>query len=92
MAVLRRLLASALVASGPVVLALTGCGGKSGQDIRAVDCTAVKCVALTFDDGPTPYTDRLLKVLGDADAKATFFVIGNKVAANPAFKSGRLVE
>jgi len=82
--VLRRLLASALVASGPVVLALTGCGGEPGQDTRAVDCTAVKCVALTFDDGPTPYTDRLLKVLDDADAKATFFVIGNKVAANPA--------
>ena len=81
---LRRLLASALVASGPVVLALTGCGGEPGQDTRAVDCTAVKCVALTFDDGPTPYTDRLLKVLDDADAKATFFVIGNKVAANPA--------
>lgn len=81
---LRRLLASALVASGPVVLALTGCGGESGRENRAVDCTAVKCVALTFDDGPTPYTDRLLKVLDDADAKATFFVIGNKVAANPA--------
>lgn len=79
-----RLLASALVASGPVVFALTGCGGESGREIRAVDCTAVKCVALTFDDGPTPYTDRLLKVLDDADAKATFFVIGNKVAANPA--------
>ena len=81
---LRRLLASALVASGPVVFALTGCGGESDRENRAVDCTAVTCVALTFDDGPTPYTDRLLKVLDDADAKATFFVIGNKVAANPA--------
>jgi peptidoglycan/xylan/chitin deacetylase (PgdA/CDA1 family) len=41
-------------------------------------------VALTFDDGPTPFTDRLLGALGDAGAKATFFMIGNKVAANPA--------
>jgi peptidoglycan/xylan/chitin deacetylase (PgdA/CDA1 family) len=49
-----------------------------------VDCTEVKCVALTFDDGPSPYTDRLLKILQDNDAKATFFLIGNKVAANPA--------
>lgn len=49
-----------------------------------VDCSVVKCVALTFDDGPTPYTDRLLKILRDNDAKATFFEIGNKVAANPA--------
>jgi peptidoglycan/xylan/chitin deacetylase (PgdA/CDA1 family) len=48
-----------------------------------VDCTVVKCIALTFDDGPSPYTDRLLKILQDNDAKATFFEIGNKVAANP---------
>src|SRR6201991_3132512 len=48
-----------------------------------VDCTKVKCVALTFDDGPGPYTDRLLQILKDNDAKATFFLIGNKVAANP---------
>jgi peptidoglycan/xylan/chitin deacetylase (PgdA/CDA1 family) len=49
-----------------------------------VDCSVVKCIALTFDDGPSPYTDRLLQVLKDNDAKATFFEIGNKVAANPA--------
>lgn len=49
-----------------------------------VDCAAVKCVALTFDDGPSPYTDRLLGILNDAGARATFFLIGNKVAANPA--------
>jgi peptidoglycan/xylan/chitin deacetylase (PgdA/CDA1 family) len=49
-----------------------------------VDCAVVKCVALTFDDGPTPYTDRLLRILTDNDAHATFFLIGNKVAANPA--------
>ena len=49
-----------------------------------MDCTVDKCVALTFDDGPTPFTDRLLTVLNNADAKATFFMIGNKVAANPA--------
>ena len=49
-----------------------------------VDCAQVKCVALTFDDGPTPYTDRLLGILTASKAKATFFEIGNKVAANPA--------
>src|ERR1700734_474851 len=49
-----------------------------------VDCAQVKCVALTFDDGPTPYTDRLLGILTANKAKATFFEIGNKVAANPA--------
>ena len=49
-----------------------------------VDCAVVKCVALTFDDGPSPYTDRLLRILADNDVEATFFLIGNKVAANPA--------
>src|ERR1700754_1677367 len=48
-----------------------------------VDCAQVKCIALTFDDGPSPYTARLLQILKDNDAKATFFEIGNKVAANP---------
>lgn len=48
-----------------------------------VDCTHAKCVALTFDDGPTPFTDRLLRVLTANDAKATFFLVGNKVAADP---------
>ncbi|MEZ0365266.1 polysaccharide deacetylase family protein [Mycobacterium sp. pUA109] len=63
-------------------------GGLTGHVRRAdadtVDCARVKCVALTFDDGPGPYTDRLLQILADNDAKATFFLIGNKVAANPA--------
>lgn len=49
-----------------------------------VDCAVVKCIALTFDDGPSPYTDRLLQILRDNDAASTFFLIGNKVAANPA--------
>ncbi|MGL4304767.1 MAG: polysaccharide deacetylase family protein [Mycobacteriaceae bacterium] len=48
-----------------------------------IDCTKVKCIALTFDDGPGPSTDRLLEILQQNNAKATFFVIGNKVVANP---------
>jgi peptidoglycan/xylan/chitin deacetylase (PgdA/CDA1 family) len=65
-----------------VVGGLTGHVRKAGAE--DVDCSKVKCVALTFDDGPSPYTDRLLKILQDNDAKSTFFLIGNKVAANPA--------
>src|SRR3954454_8952726 len=49
-----------------------------------VDCSKAKCVALTFDDGPSPFTDRLLDVLNANGAKATFFLIGNKVARDPA--------
>lgn len=33
-----------------------------------------KVVFLTFDDGPGPYTDRLLDILAKYDVKATFFV------------------
>ncbi len=33
-----------------------------------------KVMYLTFDDGPGPYTDRLLGILEKNDAKATFFV------------------
>ncbi len=71
------------VAAAALVLVV---GGLTGHVTRADDlsCSVVKCVALTFDDGPGPYTDRLLQVLKDTDAKATFFLIGNKVAANPA--------
>lgn len=33
-----------------------------------------KIVYLTFDDGPGPYTDKLLKILDKYNAKVTFFV------------------
>lgn len=55
-----------------------------GPSADEVDCSKFKCVALTFDDGPAPFTDRLLRVLAAQGAKATFFLIGNKVAADPA--------
>lgn len=41
-------------------------------------------VALTFDDGPTPETTPLLlRLLGDADARATFFLTGARLEAHP---------
>jgi peptidoglycan/xylan/chitin deacetylase (PgdA/CDA1 family) len=57
--------------------------GQRALQADNIDCSQYKCVALTFDDGPTPFTDRLLQVLTDQGAKATFFLIGNKVAADP---------
>ena len=38
-----------------------------------------KMVALTFDDGPGPYTDRLLSCLKKNNARATFFMVGTSV-------------
>lgn len=43
----------------------------------------IKMVALTFDDGPGPYTDRILDCLESHGAKATFFVIGRNVSSYP---------
>ena len=43
--------------------------------------TGNKVIALTFDDGPGPYTAHLLDVLDQYGAKATFFLIGSKVSS-----------
>lgn len=39
----------------------------------------VKMVALTFDDGPSEYTDEILDVLEKYNVKATFFLLGSRV-------------
>lgn len=42
-------------------------------------------IALTFDDGPDPLrTPAVLDALRELDVKATFFVVGDRVDANPA--------
>ncbi len=40
-------------------------------------------VALTFDDGPGKYTERLLKCLKKYNVKATFFMVGSRVPLYP---------
>ena len=54
-----------------------------GEIVPRVE-TSQKAVALTFDDGPTPEaTDRVLAVLDQRRAKATFFLIGAEIEQNP---------
>ena len=48
------------------------------------DCSAVKCVALTYDDGPGADTRRLLQILMDRDVPATFYMVGEMVDAREA--------
>lgn len=44
--------------------------------------TKEKVIALTFDDGPDQlYTPKILDVLKKHDAKATFFLVGNRLEA-----------
>ncbi|KAK7190814.1 hypothetical protein DPSP01_007916 [Paraphaeosphaeria sporulosa] len=38
-----------------------------------------KVIALTIDDAPSYYTNQILEILKENDAKATFFVIGGQV-------------
>lgn len=43
-----------------------------------------QAVALTFDDGPAqPYTAQILDILKENDIKATFFLVGERVLAEP---------
>lgn len=56
---------------------------KTGHVIWEVN-TRKKMVAITFDDGPHPiFTPQILDILAKYNAKATFFVAGNKVKRFP---------
>jgi peptidoglycan/xylan/chitin deacetylase (PgdA/CDA1 family) len=58
-----RAVAHALASGAPVY-----CGGETGN-----------AVALTFDDGPGPYTAQVVDDLRAAGAHATFFLVGNRL-------------
>ncbi len=44
-----------------------------------------KVVALTFDDGPSPYTPAILDALAVRDARGTFFTLGSQVEEYPTY-------
>jgi peptidoglycan/xylan/chitin deacetylase (PgdA/CDA1 family) len=52
-----------------------------------VDCSITPCVALTFDDGPGPYTPEILAILDDFEASATFYPVGGQITAWPGMLS-----
>lgn len=47
------------------------------QESKLTKCIKPNTVALSFDDGPSSYTEQLLDLLKRYEAKATFFVLGN---------------
>ena len=59
-----------------------------GADERDPDfsCTLLPCVALTYDDGPgePAVENRLLKEAATAQVRLTYFLVGSRVAADPA--------
>lgn len=55
--------------------------GRQPEIERQKEDTAVKKIALTYDDGPDPvYTEELLAVLEAEDVRATFFLLGQEIA------------
>ncbi len=83
------LLASACAAAASVAALAYGLGhprstvlGPAVVRLPAA-ATGAKEVALTFDDGPTPYTAEILDVLRERKVKATFFLCGAAAEANP---------
>lgn len=51
---------------------------EGGQKITDVIYKGKQKVYLTFDDGPSMYTDDILDILDQYDVKATFFVVGKE--------------
>jgi peptidoglycan/xylan/chitin deacetylase (PgdA/CDA1 family) len=74
------------------------------RPVRAVGCTGgsaglisngprdAKVVALTFDDGPSDYTDGFLQVLREKGVHGTFFEIGQEMAGREATMRQILAE
>ncbi|MFF3753679.1 polysaccharide deacetylase family protein [Streptomyces sp. NPDC002018] len=96
----RSRLATALAAVAAVSLMLSGCSSydaisprEARDDARPkaqvvktarVDCAKARCIALTFDAGPSEDTPRLLDTLQREKVPATFFLLGkNHVRAHP---------
>ena len=61
----------------PVILTL------SGNKLKMPEDTGKNRVYLTFDDGPTAYTDDILDTLGRYGIPATFFTLGTSVEKYP---------
>ncbi|MCO5993786.1 polysaccharide deacetylase family protein [Actinoallomurus rhizosphaericola] len=67
-------------------------GAKAVAPRPRVDCRKVKCIALTFDDGPGPYTAKLLDMLAARHVKVTFFLIGGNIRGREALVRRELAE
>ena len=55
--------------------------GEDGKITREIDGKK-KMVAITYDDGPSEYTDKIIDVFEKYNQKCTFFIVGNRIKAN----------
>lgn len=75
----------ALAASADAASTPGSCPASTGRRIVDTPATFPRTVALTFDDGPNAtYTPEMLAVLRRHRVHGTFFVVGERVAHNPA--------
>lgn len=86
--------AAVSAAAACLALTLTGCGGadtthpstartrpaatEQAARFGSVDCREAKCIALTFDAGPSENSARLLDILKEKQVPATFFLLGQR--------------
>ncbi|GHB20593.1 deacetylase [Streptomyces viridiviolaceus] len=85
--------ATAFAAAAAVISTLSGCTqletsapssvrAAAGAQARAafgmVDCRRARCIALTFDAGPSENSARLLDILKEKQVPATFFLLGKR--------------
>lgn len=86
--------AGTLAATAALTLTLSGCTGpdttapsavraRAAADLQAArlgtaDCRQAKCIALTFDAGPSEHSARLLDILKEKQVPATFFLLGER--------------
>lgn len=66
---------------GTVKITVTGkySGLSASCDVKVCD---VKQIAITFDDGPSLQTPKLLDFLKKNDIRVTFFLVGNRLSSN----------
>lgn len=58
------------------------CGGYT-RDTDITACPDKYTWGVSFDDGPSPYTQYVLSYLDEKDLSATFFVVGSRVIERP---------
>jgi peptidoglycan/xylan/chitin deacetylase (PgdA/CDA1 family) len=69
--------------SGTALSKAKGWGRKlTAQDRGGID-PSKPMLALTFDDGPSKYTEHVLDLLERYHCRATFFVVGNRISYYP---------
>lgn len=57
---------------------------EAAQNTQPVD-DGKKYVAITFDDGPSKYTNKLLDILDKHGVKATFYIVGERISYYPEY-------